>query len=178
MTTDPKCAICRKADLRRLIELGWNAKMSAVDMAAVFGNIPSSVAILKHLHEHVDEGAAIRNIPVPNARPMRERVMDIQRLQVEEIERRLTIAQEKAAWARENGHPEADQSDWFDLLDKDTQQAISTILKAQGLTDKREVSTASLKVDVFRLMLGGNGGLAPPRLIESGLEAIDVTPED
>lgn len=167
--TPRRCAICLKPDLRRMVELAWNGKMSAPAISAVFGNIPSQATILKHLNEHVDDGAASRAIPVPEARTMRERVTDVQRVLIEEFERRIVNAQERAAWW--NAHPlEADgwePRDWsyyFDVLDKDLQSSVNSIMKMQGLTDKREIGKAQVGVDLAKLMLGGGDGLAPRRL--------------
>lgn len=181
MSTDARCVICRKPDVRRLAELGWNAKMSAPQVATAMGMTFSSAQFLKHLHEHADN-AAIREIPVEDARPVRERIEALQRMQLDEIERRIAMAQEWAAHARENGNPDADWSDQFDLLDKDNQAAVASILKAQGLSDKREAAKDGAKVDLFRLMMGGGDGLAPKQLIagddEVEGEVRDVTPED
>lgn len=185
MTTDARCYICKKPDVRRIAELGWNAKMSAPQVATAMGMQFSPAQFLKHLHEHVDEGASIRAIPVEDARPVRERIETLQRMQLDEIERRIAMAQEWAAYAREHGNEDADWSQKFDLLDKDNQAAVASILKAQGLSDKREAAKDSAKVDVFRLMLGGGDGLAPKQLIagEDDPEVVegevkDVTPQD
>jgi hypothetical protein len=155
--------------------------MSAPQIATAMAMQFSASQMLKHLHEHVDEGAGIRAIPVPDARPVRERVLELQRMQLDEVERRITMAQEAAAYARDHDNPTADWSDFFDLLAKDNQQAISSILKAQGLEDKRTSKEIDTKVDIYRMMLGGGDGLAPARLIESGDviegEVVDVTPE-
>lgn len=169
MTTDARCVICRKPDVRRLAELGWNAKMSAPQIATAMAAQFSSAQFLKHLREHVDEGAGMRAIPVEDARPIHERVAALQRMQLDEIERRITMAQEWAAYARENGNPNADWSEQFDLLDKDNQQAIASILKAQAITDKREAKQNDQKIDLARMMLGDGGGYAPARLTD-GLE--------
>jgi hypothetical protein len=173
MTTNPKCYICRKPDVRRLVELGWNAKMSAPQIVYGMGAQFSSAAVMKHLHEHVEEGALSRAIPVEDARPLSQRIADLQRLQLDEIERRITIAQEWAAQARELGNPNADWSEQFDILDKDNQQAIASILKAQAMTDKREAKVTEQKIDIARMMLGGGDGLAPKALIESGPDIIE-----
>jgi hypothetical protein len=188
MTTDARCIICRKPDVRRLAELGWNAKMSAPQIATAMALQFTAAVFLKHLHEHVDEGAGMRAIPVEDARPVKERVLELQRMQLDEIERRIAMAQQQAVeWntsmANVEGFESRDWSYYFDLLDKDNQAAISSILKAQGLSDKREATVTGAKVDMYRLMLGGGDGLAPSGLIEAGGEEIegevkDVTPED
>ncbi len=184
MSTNERCAICRKPDLRRLVELGWKAKMSAPAIAACFGNIPSATTILKHLHEHVDEGAAIRDIPVPEAKTMRERVSILQQTMVEEVERRIIIAQETAtAW--NDLHEEiADKRDWsyyFNILDKDVQASIGSIIKMQGLDDKRVLGKANVGVELYKI-LGARAGKPPPHLIGAGpeieAEVKDVTPPD
>jgi hypothetical protein len=164
-----KCAVCHQPDRARLIELGWNAKMNAAQIAAVFGNIPSAAAITKHLQEHLGDGYASRDIPVPDARSMRERVTTLQQTMVEEVERRIRLAQEAAArYNRDIAVPEETElRDWswyFNILDKDIQASIGSILKMQGLTDKREIGKAAIGLDVAKLMLGGGDGLAPKRL--------------
>lgn len=170
-----RCAICKKPDLRRMVELAWVAKMDARSIATVFGGIPSASTITKHVREHMPEG---RDTQVPNARTTRERVIDLQRLQIEEIERRIERAQEWAAYARDHGNPEADWSDAFDILSKDMQAAVASILKAQGLSDKREMGKASIGVDVARMMLGGGDGLAPKRLTAGAKDVTDTIFEE
>jgi hypothetical protein len=187
MTTDSRCVICRKPDVRRMAELGWNAKMSAPQIATAMALQFTAAQFLKHLRDHVESGAGMRAIPVEDARPVKDRVLELQRMQLDEIERRIAMAQEQAvewntAMANVEGFESRDWSYYFDLLDKDNQAAISSILKAQGLSDKREAGP-STKVDIFRLMMGGGDGLAPKRLIEGDGEtiegeAVDVTPED
>jgi hypothetical protein len=177
MTTSPNCYICRKPDVRRLVELGWNAKMSAPQISTAMAAQFSATTILKHLHEHVEEGAGIRAIPIEDARPMSARVAELQRMQLDEIERRITMAQEWAAYAREQGNPDADWSQRYDLLDKDNQAAIASIIKAQAVGDKRESKQNDQKVDLIRMMLGGGDGLAPKHLIEDGLTVEGVAVE-
>lgn len=174
MSINARCAVCKNSDLRRLIELGWNAKMSVPDLAHAFGGIPSHQVIYRHLKEHA-EGAWTRTIAVEDARPIRERVLAIQRAQIESIERQMHLAQQQADEYNEqlrgspDYEPEKGQPEWyFNLLSKDMQAAIGSILKAQGLTDKRELKDTSNKIDLFRLMLGDRGGLAPAGLIEDG----------
>lgn len=177
-----KCIICSNSDMRRLVELGWNARMSVPDLVHAFGAVPSHSVIYKHLKEHAD-GAYSRTIEVEEARPVRERVLAIQRAQIEAIERQMAEAQRKADdWNEEHrGHEKGggcdncssygfqprDPAYYFNILSKDMQAAVASILKAQGLTDKREAKAAPV-VDMFRLMLGERGGLAPVGLIEDG----------
>jgi hypothetical protein len=168
MTVNNRCAVCRNADLRRVLELGWNAKMLVSDLVHAFGGVPSHAVIAKHLKEHTD-GAWSRDIPVEDARPMRLRVLAIQQAQVEAIERQMAMAQQEAdEWNERHKDDEdffpRDPSHYFDILSKDMQAAVSSILKAQGLTDKRESKVEGQKVDLFRLMLGDRGGLAPASL--------------
>lgn len=183
MTVSARCAVCGNSDLRRLIELGWNAKMSIPDLTHAFGGVPNATIIRKHLKEHA-EGAWSRDITVEDARPVRQRVLDIQRAQIEAIERRIAIAQQMAddyneANRGQEGYDERQgQPDYyFDILGKDMQAAVSSILKAQGLTDKRELKSDSNKIDLFRLMIGDRGGLAPAGLISDGLTVEGVARE-
>lgn len=192
-----RCIVCKNPDLRRLIELGWNAKMSVPDLVHAFGGVPSHAVIYRHLKEHAD-GAYSRNIEVEDARPVRERVLAIQRAQIEAIERQMAQAQQQADdWNEDHrGHEKdggcdncgrvgfqpRDPSHYFNILSKDMQAAVSSILKAQGLTDKRESKTADNVVDFFRLTMGERGGLAPKHLIEDGNtiegDVVEVSTDD
>lgn len=163
-----RCPICKKPDVRRLVELGWNARMDAHAIAGAFSGFPNAAAVRKHINEHTPGG---RNLPVENAIPLRERALAIQRIQIDEIERRMERAQEWAAFAREHGNESADWSEAFDILGKDMQAAVASILRAVSLEDRKEAKTADLKLGLFELMMGGKGGggmLAPVGLVESG----------
>lgn len=183
MTVSASCAVCSNSDLRRLIELGWNANMTVPYLVHAFGGVPSHAVIYKHLKEH-SAGAWQHRIAVEDARPMRERVLAIQRAQVEAIERQLAIAEQKAdEFNVEHREHEAagicldcdrgfvvrDPTFYFNILGKDMQAAVASILKSEGLTIKREAASDAGKVDLIRAMLGARGGLAPARLIEDGL---------
>lgn len=183
MSVNERCAVCGNSDLRRLIELGWNAKMSTPDLVHALGGVPSGTVILKHLREHA-EGGYSRTITVEDARPMTTRVLAIQRAQVEAIERQMAIAQQQTdMWNEDHrdhekdgscdscsraGFYPRDPSYYFDILSKDMQAAVSSILKSEGLTIKREATKGVSPTDVFRLLLGERGGMAPMRLIEDG----------
>jgi hypothetical protein len=159
-----RCPVCKNPNLRRLVELGWNAKMTMSDIANALGGIPSTQSISKHLHEHA-EGAGNRDIPVENARTTRARIDDLMRRMLDEIEVRVADADAWAAIARAGGNTDALPSDIFDILSKNNQAALATILKMQDQNDKREGKKASVAVDLMRLM----GGTAPPsHLIEDG----------
>lgn len=165
MNKDERCGICRKPDLRRLIELGWNADMNAKDLASALGGLPSSTAIQKHLRDHAESSAA-RNIPVERSRPVRDRVLELQRTLLEEVERRISFAQDRAAHAKATLNPEADWSDWYDVLAKDNQQAIATIIKMQVMEDKKTIVERTQKIDLFKALTANN--TPPPRLIGDG----------
>ena len=49
-----------------------------------------------------------------------------------------------SAWR--SGEPVTDWSEFYDVLHKDAQAAIGSILKAQGMTDKREAKTSALVI--------------------------------
>lgn len=169
MTIDAKCLVCRSPDRRRLIELGWNGGMSAEGIARVLEQKGlSAPAIIRHLKDHVDGDGNVRAIVVEPELPARERVLELQRLQLNEIERRIALAKAKAALmnAEHEGDAdwhEVDYSDFYDILDKNAQAAITSILKTQGLTDKRESKTNELKVGLFAAM--AKSGLAPKALV-------------
>jgi len=152
-----------------LVSLAWNGRMSAPAIASALGGIPSQAVVLKHLNEHIEDGVSNRTIPVTKEKTMRERVTDVQRVLIEEFERRIVNAQERAAWWNEHplevdGWEERDWSYYFNVLDKDLQSSVNSIMKMQGLTDKREIGKAQVGVDIAKLMLGGGDGLAPKRL--------------
>lgn len=175
------CRICKDPDMARLIELGWNGKMTPAAMSRVLGTIPTAQHIQKHLEEHRGDGLEDRNIPVLDAKSMRERVSALQLRMVNEFERRLAFADQRAAEARAAGNPDADPSTWFDILDKDVQSAMASILKMEAQRDKREMGKAAIGVDIAKLMLGGGDGLAPKRLtggVEDVIEGVGVEVTD
>lgn len=159
-----RCPICKNPNLRRLVDLGWNAKMTMSDIAAALGGVPGAPTISKHLHEHSD-GAATREIPVENARSTKERIDALMRRMLDEIELRVEDAEQWAAKAREGGNEDALPADIFDILSKNNQAALATILKMQDQNDRRAVKQATVALDLVRMM----GGTAPPsHLIEDG----------
>lgn len=172
-----RCKVCSNADTRRMVELGWNAKMNAVDISHGLEAAIGPTAILKHLKEHSESGMN-REIPVEQAVPLRDRVYAIQKLQIEEIERRVALAQQKASEMSELSGQHHDWSEFFDVLDKDMQQAVGSILKAQAGQDKHESTKAGLKIDLFRALSAH--GKAPTALIGDGIiegEAVEVEDE-
>lgn len=164
--------------MRRLVELGWNDKMTMSDIAHAFGGTPSAHVVRRHINEHKANGKEDRDIPIPPIRPTRLRVEELQKKMLDEIESRIQWAEERSAIAKANGNEDVTPADWFDLLDPKVQSSIASVLKMQGLTDKREQTKATVAVDVMRLM----GGVAPPaHLIEDGAtiagEYEEVLPE-
>lgn len=173
MTIAEKCSICRTPTQRQVIALAHNEGMRAQDIAAAFHSDPSVAVIRRHLQKH-DEGGRGRHIPVV-VTSMRERVYDIQRLQVEEIERRVEAAQAKAEeWSKLSemeGWEPRDWSYYFDILSKDMQAAVASIIKTQGLADKREKAQGDLKLGLFEAM--ANAGLAPKALVGGKVELLE-----
>lgn len=170
MTIDIKCSVCKNADRRRAIELMWNGGMGREAIVRVVGEGVSSGAILRHLKEHADGQPHIRAVDVAPELPARERVLALQQLQLDEVERRITLAQQKAEMLNTaldaiegDESPRHDWSEFFDILGKDGQSAISSILKAQGLTDKREKTVGTLRLGLFEAM--NNAGLSPLALV-------------
>lgn len=183
MKTYPKCTVCRNADRRRLIEAGWNAGMGAETIARVLDERDiAGGAIMRHLKEHSEGDGNARLVEVEPDLPMRDRVYNIQKMQVDEIERRMAIAKTRADdmnRARENltdaegnPYPKVDWSDFYDILNKDAQAAIGSILKTQGLVDKREKAQGDLKLGLFEAM--ANAGLAP-KAISGGRAPLQLT---
>jgi hypothetical protein len=176
MTTPARCLVCRAGSTRQdmvaaLWSEGMTAKGIAAQMADAGWNLTANV-ILGHLKEHVD-GAAGRKPPAMRdhrdaAIFVRDRIMD--RLQ-EEPTRQVV------------GKDGEIEEVPFDILDKDLQPALNSMLKAESIIQKR--SANETKVGVLLLMLGGDDGrgfLAPPQLtagpddsdIEFEGEAVEV----
>lgn len=165
MTINAKCLVCRSPDRRRLIELGWNGGMSGEAIARVLDQKGlGGPVIIRHLKDHVEGDGNMRAVVVEPELPARERVLALQRLQLDEVERRIELAKAKADLMNSTHEGDTDWtpvdwSDFFDVLSKDGQSAIASILKVQGLTDKREAKTADLKLGLFEAM--AKSGLAP-----------------
>lgn len=166
------CDICKNSDLTTMISLAWNGKMSAKAIAGVLGI--TADAITKHLKTHID-GSWSRQIEV-EAVPLRQRVYDLQRTMVDEVERRIALAKEQARFITEAEDEPHDWSEYLNILDKDLQAAIGSISKIQALADRRESTQAGLAVGLFELMLGGGKGnrmLAPKNLVGDEDEVIE-----
>lgn len=133
----------------------------------------AGATILRHLKEHSEGDGNARMVEVEPDLPMRERVYNIQLMQVSEVERRIAMAKTRAddmnrerenlTDAEGNPYPKVDWSDFYDILNKDAQAAIGTILKTQGLVDKREKAQGDLKLGLFEAM--ASAGLAPKALV-------------
>jgi hypothetical protein len=171
MTISTRCAICKTTDQKRAIASMWNDGMNASTISSVLGGSPSSKAILTHLKDHV-AGGNLRDVNVQPDLPVRERVLALQRLQLDEIERRIELAKARAEELNEaldkaeeagvegaDTYPRHDWSEFHDILGKDLQSAISSILKTQGLSDRREKVQGELKLGLFEAMTAA--GLAP-----------------
>lgn len=172
MTISNRCVVCKTPPRRRMIELAWNDGMSAPEISGALAESVSAATILKHLKEHADGIPAQRMAETAPVGTVRERVLALQLLQLNEVERQITLAKDRAAELNaarqrriEDGvegaaeSPMHDYSEFFNILHKDNQQAINSILKAQGLSDKREKATAEIKLGLFEAM--SRGGLAP-----------------
>ena len=162
----PDCNICGNADLKTLIALAWDGKMDATAISGVLGGVPNAAAIIKHLKVH-EPGSWSRQIEV-TVKPLRQRVYDLQRTMVDEVERRIAVAQERSRFETEATGEPHDWSEYLNILDKDLQSAIGSIIKIQAGADRMETTKANLAVGLFELMLGGQGGklmLAPKSLV-------------
>lgn len=171
MTISKTCVICKTPERRRLLELGANDGMNPRELSLALSDVLSAAVINKHLKDHADGlPGLIVTTPVGT---VRERVLALQEMQLSEFERRVDLAKRRAKQLNDNldeleamgaeGAATAERHDWhefFNVLDKDNQAAISSILKAQGLTDKREAKTSELKLGLFEAM-AKHGGLAP-----------------
>lgn len=185
MTIDIKCSVCKNADRRKLIELGWNGGMSAESIARQYDDV-TTATLIKHLKRHTDGSAHTRAVEVVLT-PARERVLALQQMQLNEVERRIELAMQRADEL--NAHidkmvelgqegaelvPRHDWSEFYDILGKDAQAAISSILKVQGLSDKREKATSELKLGLFEAM--SKAGLAPKAISGTDLPALPALP--
>lgn len=175
MTIDARCAVCKNPDRRRLVELGWNGGMSAEAIARTLDvKGLASTTVMRHLKEHAAGDGNARAVEVEPELPARERVLALQRLQLDEVERQIALAKTRADLLNAEHEGEADWkpvdwSDYFNVLGPKAQAAIGSILKAQGLTDKREAKTNDLKLGLFEAM--SRAGLAPKAI--SGGETDD-----
>jgi hypothetical protein len=155
--------------------------MSAKAMSGLFDSV-SSPAIMKHLKEHTDGDGSTRNIEVEPELPARERVLALQKMQLDEVERRIKLAKQRADELnasidklREMGAEGADDmpyhdwSEFFDILGKDGQSAIGSILKVTALEDRKAAKTTDLKIGLFEAM--AKAGLAP-RVLVGGPEKL------
>jgi hypothetical protein len=143
--------------------------MGAETISRVLDGSPGGAAIIKHIKEHCKDGH-IRQVDVEPELPARERVLNLQRLQLDEVERRIELAKTRAdlmnsAHKDDEAWTPVDWSDFTDILGKDMQSAIGSILKTQGLSDKREKAVADTKIGLFEAMVGA--GLAPKALVGS-----------
>jgi len=165
-TINSRCVICKHTDRRNAVELMWNGGMSGVAISDLLGGTPNPATILKHLKEH-SLGGATREVDVEPEAPVRERILRLQRMQLDEIERRIALAKMRAdetneyidaqrekheAAGEDYDRPNVDWSSFTDILGKDMQSAIGSILKTQGLSDKREKVQGELKLGLFEAM--------------------------
>jgi hypothetical protein len=173
MMIDAKCSVCKNPDVRRGVESMWNNGMSQAAIARVVGDKLTTPSITKHLKEHSDGDGNARRVEIEPELPVRERILNLQRMQLDEVERRIGLAKtradlmnaerEKLTDANGNPFPPIDWSEFTDILGKDMQSAIGSILKTQGLSDKREKAVADTQVGLFAAM--ANAGLAPKALV-------------
>lgn len=161
----PNCKICRAPNRRRLIEADWADGMSAEGISKAMADAGWSITsqtVLRHLKEHAGPEAGIRVPPKLAKRDaaafVRDRVMErVMELESDDGPKRLVPVK------GEGGATEYVEVE-FDILDKDLQPALSSMLKAQAILDKREAVKENRKIDLFLLMLGGADGkgmLAP-----------------
>jgi hypothetical protein len=170
---EPNCKICRAPNRRRLVEADWADGISAEGIARTMreaGWPLSSATVLKHLKEHTP-GAATRE-PVKAGK--RDAAIFLQNRLMDEIERReeLVLIEEETTGEKVPDHRR------LDILDKDLQPALATILRAQALINTREKAKGP-RAGMMLLMLGvspdglGPGALAPLEL-SSGEEDDDI----
>jgi hypothetical protein len=135
----------------------WNGGMTQAAITRVVGDKLTTTAITKHLKEHADGSGATRQVEVAPELPQRERVLALQRMQLDEVDRQIAFAKQKADMlnaARDkriadgvegaDETPDRDWSEFFNLLGKDGQGS-RTILKVTAIEDRKAAKTADLK---------------------------------
>lgn len=177
MTIDARCLVCRNPDRRRAVELMWNGGMSQAAISRVLVDAKlTTPTITKHLKEHADGDGNARAVVIEPERPAAERVAEVQRLQLDEFERRVALAKARADQLNKAHYDlvdagvetagdwvDHDWSEFFDIFHKDNQAAIGSILKAQGLKDKRDMKRDDLKLGLFEAM--SRAALAPKSVV-------------
>lgn len=194
-TTDPNCPICKRPGRRRIIDADASDGLTPAAIAATMrdtGWALTAAQVATHVTLHTisgkpRSGAARRR---DAALTLRERLTDEFERQIEQSEALAVKATEACARGEhkrqdkdgnEFGHEGYihDPAEFFNILAKDVQPALGTIIKAQTVEEKRVAVEGKRRIDLFKLMQGtSEDGLAPRGLIGDGIiegEAIEVT---
>jgi len=86
--TQANCIICRNTDMRRVVEMAYNARMTFTGISHAFGGTPGVTLIRRHVTEHRTDGWTTRDIDVTEERPTRQRIEELQRKLLDERSRR------------------------------------------------------------------------------------------
>lgn len=181
--TDPTCAICKRPGRRRIVDADASDGIAPAAIAAAMRDVgwaltAAQVATHITLHGSVTKPKSAASRKRDAALTLRERMMDA-------LEGRIEAAEEKAVEAteecrrgehdvddhpryRKHGPKTHESSEFFDILNKDLQSALGTVIKAQTVEEKRVATEGKRKIDLFRLMMGPGDGLAPSGLIGDG----------
>jgi hypothetical protein len=164
MTDPSRCKVCKEPERARLIEADWAGGMSAVGIAARLKDAGwpiAASAVLRHLH-HVPGAHNRTNTPIPVGMTKRDAALFVRDRIMDELE------------VMEDDVDPAGESK-LNILSKDLQPALGSMLRAQDIIDKRETREKNKKISLFVLMLGGPDGknaLAPLEL-SSGEDVIE-----
>lgn len=192
-TTDPNCPICKRPGRRRIIDADASDGLTPAAIAAAMrdtGWALTAADVTAHITLHGSigkprSGAARRR---DAALTLRERMMDALESRIEAAEERAVEATAECQRGEhdDDEHPRYrkhtarvhEASEFFDILDKNLQSALGTVIKAQTVEEKRVATEGKRKIDLFKLMMGNtDDGLAPRDLIGDGIiegEAVEV----
>lgn len=181
--TDPTCPICKRPGRRRIIDADFADGIAPAAIAAAMRDAgwaltAAQVATHATLHGSTTKPRSAATRKRDAALTLRERMMDALEGRIESAEQRASEATEECARGEHNvdDHPRYRQhgprvhspDEFFDILGKDLQPALGTVIKAQTVEEKRTANEGKRKIDLFRLMMGPGDGLAPAGLIGDG----------
>lgn len=183
-TIDPNCPVCKRPGRRRIVDADAADGITPAAIASAMrdtGWALTAADVTKHvtLHGSAEKTRSKATRRRDAALTLRERMMDA-------LEGRIEAAEASAVEAtaecqrgehdiedhpryRQHGPRVHESSEFFDILNKDLQSALGTVIKAQTVEEKRNANDDKRKIDLFRLMMGPGDGMAPAALIGDGV---------
>lgn len=184
-TTDPNCPICKRPGRRRIVDADASDGLTPAAIAAAMrdtGWALTAADVATHVTLH-----AVSGKPRSGAARRRDAALTLRERMMDALEGRIVAAEGRAVEAttecqrgehdvddhpryRKHGPQTHDPAEFFDILDKNLQAALGTVIKAETLEVKKADNQTKRKIDLFQLMMGGEGndGLAPRALIGDG----------